>query len=47
MYAPTICDLYSNARLVIHEIIIPAVACDTPIPNLDLVPSDPMFEKII
>lgn len=47
MYGPTICDLYSNARLDIHEVIIPAVAGDTPIPNLDLVPSDPTFEKII
>ncbi|MDO6168635.1 ParA family protein [Enterobacter hormaechei] len=47
MYGPTICDLYSNARLDIREVIIPAVAGDTPIPNLDLVPSDPTFEKII
>lgn len=47
MYGPTICDLYSNARLDIHDVIIPAMAGDTPIPNLDLVPSDPTFEKII
>lgn len=47
MYGPTICDLYSNARLDIHDVIVPAMAGDTPIPNLDLVPSDPTFEKII
>lgn len=47
MYGPTICDLYSNARLDIREVIVPAMAGDTPIPNLDLVPSDPTFEKII
>ncbi|MEG2039552.1 MAG: ParA family protein [Hafnia sp.] len=47
MYGPTICDLYSNARLDIHEVIVPAMAGDTPIPDLDLVPSDPTFEKII
>ncbi|KUQ84833.1 MULTISPECIES: ParA family protein [Enterobacter cloacae complex] len=47
MYGPTICDLYSNARLDIHDVIVPAMAGDTSIPNLDLVPSDPTFEKII
>ncbi|WNJ82221.1 ParA family protein (plasmid) [Cedecea neteri] len=47
MYGPTICDLYSNARLDIRDVIIPAMAGETPIPNLDLIPSDPTFEKII
>lgn len=47
MYGSTICDLYSNPRLDIHKVIVPAVAGETPIPNLDLVPSDPTFEKII
>lgn len=47
MYGPTICDLYSNARLDIHDVIVPAMAGETAIPNLDLVPSDPTFEKII
>lgn len=47
MYGPTICDLFSNARLDIHDVIVPAMAGETVIPNLDLVPSDPTFEKII
>ncbi|HHH4159921.1 ParA family protein [Enterobacter cloacae] len=47
MYGSTICDLYSNSRFDIRNVIIPAVAGETPIPNLDLIPSDPTFEKII
>ncbi|HAS1372387.1 TPA: AAA family ATPase, partial [Enterobacter hormaechei] len=47
MYGPTICDLYSNSRFDIRDVIIPAMAGDAPIPNLDLIPSDPTFEKII
>ncbi|EAM8425434.1 ParA family protein [Salmonella enterica] len=47
MYGPTICDLYSNPKFDIHDAIVPAMAGDTPIPNLDLIPSDPTFEKII
>lgn len=47
MYGSTICDLYNNPRCDIREVIVPAVAGDVPIPNLDLIPSDPTFEKII
>ena len=47
MYGPTICDLYSNPKFDIHDAIVPAMAGDTPIPNLDLIPSDPTFEKVI
>lgn len=47
MYGPTICDLYSNSRFDIRDVIIPAMAGETPIPNLNLIPSDPTFEKII
>ncbi|HCM9111320.1 MULTISPECIES: ParA family protein [Enterobacteriaceae] len=47
MYGLTICDLYSNQRCNIRDVIIPAVAGETPIPNLDLIPSDPTFEKVI
>lgn len=47
MYGPTICDLYSNLKFDIHDAIVPAMAGDIPIPNLDLIPSDPTFEKII
>ncbi|MDV0787596.1 ParA family protein [Citrobacter amalonaticus] len=47
MYGKTICDLYSNPRSDIHDVIVPAVAGEIPIPNLDLIPSDPTFEKII
>jgi len=47
MYGATICDLYNNARFDVRDAIVPAVAGETPIPNLDLVPSDPTFEKII
>lgn len=47
MYGATICDLYNNARFDVREAIVPAVAGETPIPNLDLIPSDPTFEKII
>lgn len=43
----TICDLYSNSRFDIRDVIIPAMAGDAPIPNLDSIPSDPTFEKII
>lgn len=47
MYGSTICDLYNNPRCDIRNVIIPAVAGELPIPNLDLIPSDPTFEKII
>ncbi|WP_353614465.1 ParA family protein [Mangrovibacter phragmitis] len=47
MYGSTICDLYNNPRSDIRNVIIPAVAGELPIPNLDLIPSDPTFEKII
>ncbi|ELV2768975.1 TPA: ParA family protein [Enterobacter cloacae subsp. dissolvens] len=47
MYGPTICDLYNNSRFDIRDVIIPAMAGEAPIPNLDLIPSDPTFEKII
>lgn len=47
MYGPTICDLYSNPKFNIYDAIVPAMAGDIPIPNLDLIPSDPTFEKII
>lgn len=47
LFGPTICDLYNDPRLDISSVIIPAVAGDTEIPNLDLIPSDPSFEKII
>ncbi|WP_238085634.1 ParA family protein [Pseudescherichia vulneris] len=47
MYGATICDLYNNARFDVHDAIVPAVAGETPVPNLDLIPSDPTFEKII
>ncbi len=47
MYGKTICDLYNNPRCDIRDVIVPAMAGETPIPNLDLIPSDPTFEKII
>lgn len=47
MYGATICDLYNNARFDVRDAIVPAVAGETPIPNLDLIPSDPTFEKVI
>lgn len=47
MYGATVCDLYSNPRFDVRKAIIPAVAGDKPIPYLDLIPSDPTFEKII
>ena len=47
MYGATICDLYNNARFDVRDAIVPAVAGEISIPNLDLIPSDPTFEKII
>lgn len=47
MFGPTICDLYNNPRTDIRDVIVPAVAGEAHIPNLDLIPSDPTFEKII
>jgi chromosome partitioning protein len=47
MYGKTICDLYNNPRCDIRDVIVPALAGEIPIPNLDLIPSDPTFEKII
>lgn len=47
MYGQTICDLYNNPRTDIRNVIVQAVAGENPIPNLDLIPSDPTFEKII
>lgn len=47
MYGATICDLYNNPRCDIRNVIVPAVAGDVTIPNLDLIPSDPTFEKVI
>jgi chromosome partitioning protein len=47
MYGATVCDLYNNPRFDVREAIVPAVAGEVTIPNLDLIPSDPTFEKII
>lgn len=47
MYGKTICDLYNNPRCDIRDVIVPAMAGEMQIPNLDLIPSDPTFEKII
>lgn len=46
-FGPTICDLYANARFDIRNAIIPAKAGDAEIPGLDLIPSDPSFEKVL
>ncbi|EPP1042704.1 ParA family protein [Cronobacter sakazakii] len=46
-YGNTICNLYTDARFDIRKVIIPAMAGDTEIPNLDFIPSDPSFEKVL
>lgn len=46
-YGHTICDLYTNARFDIMDAIVPAMAGDTVIKNLFLLPSDPSFERVM
>lgn len=46
-YGPTICDLYSNQKFDIRNVITPAKYGEDDIPDLFLIPSDPSFERVL
>lgn len=46
-YGLTIGDLFTNQKVDVKEVIIPARSGDKDIPNLFLIPSDPSFERVL
>lgn len=46
-FGPTICDLYSNQKFNVRDVIIPAKNGEEDIPGLFLIPSDPSFERVM